>query len=82
VTVFAGTDDAFVAEVIDDDYRELSFRRVLRLGHNPRAVRFSADGRECYIYNALDFEIAVFDTEGFNRLGTVSVCQCPLTDEH
>jgi len=81
VTVFAGTDDAFVAEVIDDDYRELSFRRVLRLGHNPRAVRFSADGRECYIYNALDFEIAVFDTEGFNRLGTVSVCQCPLTDE-
>jgi YVTN family beta-propeller protein len=81
VTVFAGTDDAFVSEVLDDDYRELSFRRVLRLGHNPRAVRFSPDGRECYIYNALDFELVVLDADGFNRLGVVSVCKSPLTDE-
>ena len=81
VSVFAGTDDAFVAEVLDDNYRELSFRRVLRLGHNPRAVKFSPDGSECYIYNALDFDLLIYDTESFNRQGHVRVCQSSLSEE-
>ena len=39
--VFAGTDDMYVCAVLDDNYRELAFRKVLNLGHNPRAVKFA-----------------------------------------
>jgi len=81
VTVFAGTDDAFVSQVLDDDYRELSFRGVLRLGHNPRAVRFSPDGSECYVYNALDFDLWVYDTANYERSARIAVCDSPLTPE-
>ena len=35
--VFAGTDDVFLCRVQDDDYRELAYERVLKVGHNPRA---------------------------------------------
>ena len=80
VTVFAGTDDGFVSQVLDDDYRELSFRSVLRLGRNPRAVRFSPDGKECYIYNALDFDLAVYGSR-FSRPEHIRVCENPLTEE-
>ena len=43
--VFSGTDDMFVCNVIDDDYRELRYRSSIKLGHNPRAVRVAPDGR-------------------------------------
>lgn len=81
IAVFAGTDDAFVCKVVDDDYRELSFRRVLRLGHNPRAVRFAPDGKECFVYNALDFELVIYPTDTFERSATIRVCENPLGDE-
>ena len=81
VTVFAGTDDAFVSQVLDDNYRELSFRGVLRLGHNPRAVRFSPDGTECYVYNALDFDLWVYNTQNYERVAQIAVCKSPLTAE-
>ncbi|MFM7158876.1 MAG: c-type cytochrome [Planctomycetaceae bacterium] len=81
VTVFAGTDDAFVSQVLDDNYRELSFRGMLRLGHNPRAVRFSPDGAECYVYNALDFDLWVYNTQNYERVAQIAVCESPLTTE-
>ena len=34
----------YVCAVIDDDYRELAFRKVVNLGNNPRAVKFRPDG--------------------------------------
>ncbi|MBL4885398.1 MAG: hypothetical protein JKY95_12795, partial [Planctomycetaceae bacterium] len=47
---FAGTDDLFVCNVLDDNYRELTYRASLTLGHNPRAVRVSPDSKTFYVY--------------------------------
>ena len=33
--VFAGTDDIFACDVIDDDYREIAYRKLVKLGRNP-----------------------------------------------
>src|SRR5262249_53075947 len=41
--VFSGTDDMFVCKVLDDNYRELQYGKMLRTGRNPRAIRYSAD---------------------------------------
>ena len=75
--VFAGTDDMFVCNVIDDDYRELTWNTTLRTGHNPRAVRYTADGSQLLVYNALDFAITVLDAKSLKPIQTVSVCDCP-----
>ena len=61
--VFGGTDDMFACEIVDDDYREIEFRKYLRLGKNPRAVRVSPDNAMVYVYQSLDFSIAAYDTE-------------------
>ncbi|QDU49206.1 beta-propeller fold lactonase family protein [Gimesia panareensis] len=79
--VFAGTDDMFVCNVIDDDYRELTFRARLNLGHNPRGVRVSPDGKTFYVYNALDFNIVAYDTQTLQRKATIAVTENPLSDE-
>lgn len=79
--VFAGTDDMYVCDVVDDDYREIEFRRVLQVGHNPRAVRFAPDGKSFYVLNALDFNVAAYDLDSLNRTGVVQVSQNPLGDE-
>ncbi|MGE5194011.1 MAG: beta-propeller fold lactonase family protein [Deltaproteobacteria bacterium] len=80
--VFAGTDDMYVCSVLDDNYRELAFRKVLKLGHNPRAVRFSPDGRTFYVYNTLDFEIASFDAGTLQPGPPIRVCENPLGEEN
>ncbi len=79
--VFSGTDDMFVCNVIDDDYRELSWAATIRTGHNPRAVRFTADGAQLLVYNALDFSITVLDVKTLKPLQTLAVCDSPLDDE-
>jgi YVTN family beta-propeller protein len=79
--VFAGTDDLYVCNVLDDDYSELSFRKLLRLGHNPRAVRFAPDGRTFYVYNTLDFTVAAYDSTTFEKEATIVVCENPLGEE-
>lgn len=79
--VFAGTDDLFVCNVIDDDYRELTFRARLNLGHNPRGVRVAPDGNTFYVYNALDFNIVAYDTQTLQRKATIDVTENPLSDE-
>lgn len=81
VAAFAGTDDIYVCDVIDDDYRELGFRKVSNVGHNPRAVRFATDGKKFYVYNTLDFNVVTYDAENFRRQGTIKVCENPLGDE-
>lgn len=79
--VFAGTDDMFVCNVIDDDYRELTYRAKLNLGHNPRGVRVAPDGETFYVYNALDFNIEAYDTQTLRRLATINVSENPLSEE-
>jgi DNA-binding beta-propeller fold protein YncE len=79
--IFAGTDDMFACDVVDDDYREISLRKYVRLGQNPRAVRVSADGRMLYVYNALDFSITAFETQSLSPVATISVTENPLGDE-
>ena len=79
--VFSGTDDLIVANVIDDDYRELTFRGLANLGHNPRAVRVAPDGKRFYIYNALDFEIVAYDVRTNRPVARIAVTENPLGDE-
>ena len=79
--VFAGTDDLYVSNVIDDDYRELTFRDSINVGANPRGVRVSPDGNTFYVYNALDFEIVAYDTHSLSRLATIKVTENPLSEE-
>jgi mono/diheme cytochrome c family protein len=79
--VFAGTDDMYVCSVLDDNYRELAFRKVLRLGHNPRAVKFAPDGKTFYVYNTLDFRVAAFDAQSLQAGPTIRVCENPLGEE-
>jgi len=79
--VFAGTDDMYVCNVIDDDYREIEIRKILRLGHNPRAVRFTPDSKTFYVYNTLDFNVQAFDTATLASKGKIEVCSCSLSEE-
>ena len=79
--VFSGTDDLFACDVLDDNYREIAFSRSVQLGHNPRAIRVSPDGRTVYVYNALDFEVVAFGAERMDRVGAVTVCDNPLDEQ-
>jgi YVTN family beta-propeller protein len=81
-TLYAGTNDMNVSEVIDDDYSEVErLGRAVRVGHNPRAVRVSPDGATVYVYNALDFGVAFYSAEHMKLEATVSVCKPPKTPE-
>ncbi len=79
--VFAGTDDMYVCDVVDDDYRELKYVKVNNLGKNPRAVRVAPDNETFYVYNTLDFEVVAYDTESLKPTAKIGVCQNPLSDE-
>lgn len=80
-TVFAGTDDMYVCNVIDDDYKELTHRRTVKLGHNPRAVRFTPDGSKFYVLNSLDFEVVGYSTDNLRKVSEVKVSENPLGEE-
>ena len=78
--VFAGTNDMFACEVIDDDYRELRLRQRIDLGANPRAVHVAPDGKTFYVYNALDFNVVAFDTQSLKAVAEIPVTNNPLGD--
>ncbi len=81
VVVFGATDDLFVMNVLDDNYRELTPIRQINIGHNPRAVKYSHDGKSFWLYNALDFEVVAYDAKTLSRVGLVRVTENPLGDE-
>ena len=81
VVVFGATDDLFVMEVRDDNYRELTPIQHTNIGHNPRAVKYSLDGKWFWLYNALDFEVVAYDAKTLSRVGLVRVTENPLGDE-
>lgn len=76
--VFSGTDDMFACDVVDDDYREITLRRYLGLGHNPRAVRVAPNCKTFYVYNALDFNVTAYDAQRLELVATIPVCDDPL----
>ncbi len=82
VVVFGGSDDLFVMEVLDDNYRELSpIRHIYNVGSNPRAIKYSPDGQQFWLYNALDFEVVAYDAKTLKRVDSVRVTENPLGDE-
>lgn len=78
--VFAGTDDLFACNLINDDYRELGYRQYLKLGKNPRAARVSPDSNTLYVYQALDFSVVALDAKTLKTLATIPVTSNPLGD--
>lgn len=79
--VFSGTDDIFVCNTIDDDYRELRLARYISTGRNPRAVRATPDGSRFFVYNALDFEVVEFDAQTLRQKTQIKVTENPLSPE-
>lgn len=79
--VFAGTNDMFVCDVIDDDYRELAHRATIQLGSNPRAVAVAPDSATFYVYNVLDFEVVAYDAATLRPRETIKVTDNPLSEE-
>jgi len=81
--VYAGTDDMHVNRVLDDNYYEIEMARPLvRVGRNPRAVVVDPTGRYAYVYAALDFCVAVFDTHSMEIVDRVTVTTAPYSRRH
>jgi YVTN family beta-propeller protein len=80
-TIYAGTNDMNVSDVVNDDYKEVERAFVARVGQNPRAVRVSPDSKTVYIYNAMDFSVGIYQAETMRLLATVKVCAPPKTPE-
>lgn len=81
IILFSGTNDLFVCHVLEDDYLEVEFRKLMRTGWNPRAAHVSPDGQTFYIYNALDFTVTAFSMEDFTAAGSVEVTKWTKGDE-
>lgn len=79
--VCSGTNDMYACKTIDDDYREIENFRYLQVGTNPRAVRVSPDGQQVFVYNALDFNVVVYDSATMTPRKVISVTKNPLTPE-
>jgi DNA-binding beta-propeller fold protein YncE len=79
--VFAGTNDMFVANVIDDNFSELDYANGMVLGNNPRAVRFTPGNSTAVVYNALDFEVVEYDLVNRNAVARARVTENPLGEE-
>jgi YVTN family beta-propeller protein len=83
VTVYAATNDMNYSGVVDDDYREIEQGGVLTVGKHPRAVRYSPDGKELYVYTTLDFSVSVYDSSKARpaKVTSIKVCNPPHTPE-
>ena len=81
--IYSSTEDMNVAEVLDDDYREIQrLGSPIRVGNSPKAIRVNPAGTEAYIYNTLDFSIMVLDVAtGRKEPRTIKVCEPPHTPE-
>jgi YVTN family beta-propeller protein len=80
--IYAGTNDMNYCDVIDDDYREIErVGNAARTGQNPRAVRVSPDSKTVYIYNAMDFAVAVHDASNMRQVAAIKTCAPPKSPE-
>lgn len=83
VTIYSGTDDMNYSAIVNDDYQEVDRSGVAQVGKHPRAVRYSPDGKELYVYCTMDFSVEVFNMAGTipRRAATVKVCEPPHSPE-
>ncbi len=81
VTVYSGTDDMNVSNILDDGYREIQRQTIVQVGKNPRAVRFSADGARIFVYEAIDFTVSAYDAVTMKRTAAVSLGTPTRTSE-
>lgn len=72
-TIYAGTNDANICNVLDDDYRELERLNIVLVGKHPRAIRTNPVSGEIYIYNTLDYEVTIHN-EDLRQRGAIKVC--------
>ena len=80
-TIYAGTDDMNVSTIIDDDYREMKRDGfAVTVGKHPRAIQVAPDGNEVYIYNTLDYEVAVLSPT-LKKIAKIKTCEPPHTAE-
>jgi YVTN family beta-propeller protein len=80
--VYAGTDDLNLLRPTNDRYRDAEpLARPIPVGKHPRAVRTSPDGKEVYIYNTLDWDVAVYDADIRKVQAKIKVCDPPHTPE-
>ncbi len=79
--IYAGTNDMNLCRVLDDDFLEIERAGLFRTGQNPRAIRVSPDGSVVYIYNTLDFEVAVHDAKSMQSVAKIKVCEPAKTPE-
>ena len=81
-TIYAGTNDMNISNVIDDDYNEVErVGYAIPTGQNPRAIRVSPDGKTVFIYNAMDFNVTFHDAQRMETVATVKACDPPKTPE-
>jgi YVTN family beta-propeller protein len=80
-TIYGGTDDMNVSEVVDGYPYLRPQGRLVPLGRNPRGVAVSPDGRELYVLNALDFSVWVFETKPLRKAAEVVVSRNPLGEQ-
>ncbi len=79
--IFGGTNDMYVCNTIDDDYRELGYVARLTPGLNPRAVRVGPKGQFFYVYTALDFTVSKFSVADNRLIQKSKITENPLTDQ-
>lgn len=79
--IFSGTDDMYVCDLLDDNYRELKFVKVKNLGSNPRAIRVAPDNQTFYVYNTLDFTVVGYDVASLKPVTTIHVCESPHSEK-
>jgi YVTN family beta-propeller protein len=79
-TIYAGTNDANVCSVIDDDYVEIRPLSIVALGKHPRAIRVNPTTGEVYVYNTMDYEVTVHDGN-LRQKSKVTVCAPAHTPE-
>ena len=76
--IYAGTNDMNICATVDDDYSEIDrVGRAVKLGQNPRAIRVSPDNKAVYVYNAMEFAVAVHDPATMRLVTKIKVCDPP-----
>jgi YVTN family beta-propeller protein len=81
-TIYGGTDDMNVSEVVAEGYPYLQpVSGLVPLGKNPRGIAVSNDGGELYVLNGLDFSVWVFQTEPLRKVAEIAVAENPLGEQ-
>lgn len=75
-SIYSGTNDMNVSEILDDGYRELSRKANLSVGNHPRAVAVSPDSQTVYVYDSLDFQVRFIDAQSLETKALVP-CATP-----